>query len=74
MKMRRILLLVTFMLFLIGSLGGTQVSAKPTPNTDLSEECKAEIKAVLQNCSTACGKDFRCFLRCIINSYPACLQ
>ena len=76
MKVKRVLLIMTFMLLLIVFSGGQPTTASPntaTPNTiELTEECKAEIKAVLQGCAQQCGRNLRCFIRCVTANYPSC--
>lgn len=73
MKAKRVLLIMTFMLLAMGFSGGQPTAA--TPNTiDLSEECKAEIKAVIIGCAQQCPRDLRCFIRCVITNYPACAR
>lgn len=74
MKRGKVLFLMTFMVLLLVFPSGARVNATATNTTELSEECKAEIKAVLQQCAQACPRDLRCFIRCVINNYPECLQ
>ena len=70
MKPRKVLLLCTMFLFLAGFSG-----ARPAEATDISEQCKADLIALYQNCASQCGRDFRCFLRCAINNFPSsCLD
>ena len=71
MKGKRVLLIMAFMLLLMGFSGG-QPTAATTNNLDLTEECQAEIKAVIVNCANQCPHNLRCFIRCVINNYPAC--
>ena len=71
MKAKRVLLIMTFMLIAMGFSGG-QPTAATTSNIDLTDECKAEIKAVIVSCAQQCPRDLRCFIRCIINNYPTC--
>ena len=70
MKIKRVLVMATFMIMLFG-FSGSQATAE-APN--ISEECKAEIRAVLETCHQTCGRDLRCFIRCIVNNIPPCLQ
>jgi hypothetical protein len=73
MKTGRVLLIMTCFVLLLAFSGGQKATATPN-TTEISDECKAEITAVLRNCSQTCGRDLRCYIRCVINNYPACLQ
>lgn len=71
MRIKKALLIMIFFVFLMGFSPGQRATAETT-NLDISEECIAEIKLVLKNCATACPRDLRCFLRCVITNYPTC--
>lgn len=71
MKAKRVLLIMAFLLFLMGFSGGQPTTATPN-TTELTEECKAEIKAVLVSCAQQCPRNLRCFIRCVVENYPTC--
>lgn len=65
MKIRRVLLLVTLTLF-IGFSSGSNATAR-----NISEQCKADLRAVAASCAQECPRDLRCFVRCVITNFPA---
>ncbi len=71
MKLKKALLIMIFFVFLMGFSGGQRATAETT-NLDISEECIAEIKAVVRSCAQACPRDLRCFVRCVVTNYPTC--
>jgi len=75
MKIRKVLLIMTFFVLLLAFSGGQKAAAtSSTTTTHISEECKAEIRAVLESCHQTCGRDLRCFIRCVIANVPPCLR
>lgn len=66
MKVRRVLLLSIAMMFLIGLAG-----SKETTAGNISAQCRADIAAVVQRCGQECARDLRCFIRCVVNNFPA---
>jgi hypothetical protein len=73
MKVRKALLLIGVIVLLIGFSGSQRAAAEPGV-PEISEACKAEIRLVLETCKQQCGKDLRCFIRCTITNFPACLR
>lgn len=71
MRIKKALLIMIFFVFLLGFSPGQRATAETT-NLDISEECIAEIKAVIRSCAEQCPNSFRCFLRCVIVNYPTC--
>jgi hypothetical protein len=70
MKPRKVLLMGTLLLFLVGFSGANQVSAG-----DISDQCKADLRALVERCANECPGNFRCFLRCVVNNFPgSCLE
>jgi hypothetical protein len=72
MKLRRVLLIGTLMMMFVALSGSNQTTA--TTPTHISPECRAEIIAALETCKADCGRDLRCFIRCVITNIPACLR
>jgi hypothetical protein len=66
MKIKRVLLLVTLMVFLVGFSGNNEATA-----TSVSPQCVADLKAVIISCAQECPRDLRCFIRCVVTNYPA---
>jgi len=66
MKPRKVLMLGTLFLFVVGFLGADSATAR-----NISDQCKADIRAVLESCASQCGRDFRCFVRCVVTNFPA---
>lgn len=66
MKIRRVLLLVTLMVFLVGFSGSNQATA-----TNVSPECVADLRAVIASCAQECPRNLRCFVRCVVTNFPA---
>jgi hypothetical protein len=58
-------MLGTLFLFLAGFAGTENATAR-----DISDECKADIRALFERCASECGRDFRCFLRCVVTNFP----
>jgi hypothetical protein len=71
MRIKKALLIMIFFVFLMGFSGGQRATAV-TANPHISEECIAEIKAVLRSCAEQCPRNLRCFIRCVITNYPTC--
>jgi len=70
MNARRFLLLGTLLLFAVGLSGGSRATAR-----DISDQCRADIRAVYENCRLTCPGNLRCFIRCVVNNFPAsCLE
>jgi hypothetical protein len=69
MKIKKVLLIGTLMLLFVGFSGSRETTAR-----DISPECRAEIIAALETCKADCGRDLRCFIRCVISSIPECLR
>ena len=65
MRFRRVLLVSTMMLLLVGFSGSNGATAR-----DISPECREALQALVTRCSTECGHNFRCFLRCAIVNFP----
>lgn len=65
MKIRRALLLGTIAMFMIGFSGGNDVTAR-----NISEQCKADLRAVVASCAQECPRDLRCFVRCVVVNFP----
>lgn len=73
MKARKILLLITLIVLVMGFSSGRRATAEATTH-EISDQCKAEIRTVLENCHQACGRDIRCFIRCVVNNLPPCVR
>jgi len=70
MKPRRVLLLGMLLLFAAGLSSSSSATAR-----DISEQCRADIRAVYENCRLTCPGNLRCFIRCVVNNFPAsCLE
>ena len=70
MSVKKVLLLSVLMICFVGFSG-----SRETPATDISEQCKADLRALYVTCATQCGRDLRCFIRCAVNNFPAsCLE
>jgi len=65
MKMRRVLLLGALTMFIVG-FSGSDVTAR-----NVSEQCKADLRAVAASCAQECPRDLRCFVRCVVTNFPA---
>ena len=65
MKPRKVLILGTLFLFAAGFAGTERATAR-----DISEQCKTDLQALYQRCVSECGRDFRCFLRCVVTNFP----
>lgn len=65
MKIRRVLLLVALMVFLVGFSGSNQATA-----TGVSPECLADLRAVVEQCKEECPRNLRCFIRCVVANFP----
>jgi len=66
MSFRRVLLLSALMVCFVGFSGGNGATAR-----DISEQCRADIRAVLESCGSQCGRNLRCFIRCVVTNFPA---
>jgi hypothetical protein len=66
MSFRKVLLLSVLMMCFVGFAGSREAPAR-----DVSDQCKADIRALFERCATECGRDFRCFLRCVVTNFPA---
>lgn len=71
MRIKKALMIMVFFVLLMGFSPGQRATAETT-NLDISEECIAEIKAVIRSCAAQCPNNLRCFLRCVITNYPTC--
>jgi len=70
MKIRKVLLLGTLFMFLAGFSGNYEVTAR-----NVSEQCKADLRALVESCAQECPRDLRCFLRCLVTNFPdSCRQ
>lgn len=65
MKIRRTLLLVTLMVFLVGFSGSNQATA-----TNVSAQCVADLRAAIESCKQECPRNLRCFIRCVVVNFP----
>jgi len=69
MRTGRVLLLSVLMVIFVAFSGGKETTAR-----NVSEQCKADLKAVVGSCKLECAGNLRCFLRCAINNFPeSCL-
>ena len=66
MRPRKVLLLGTLFLFIAGFSGAERATA-----TDISDQCKADLRALVESCGSQCGRDLRCFIRCVVTNFPA---
>lgn len=66
MKVRKVLLLSALMVCFVAFSGSKQTTAG-----HISEQCKADIKAVLESCKQECPASLRCFLRCVVTNFPS---
>lgn len=66
MKTRRVLLLCTLAMLIVGFSGGNDVTAR-----NVSEQCRADFRAVVASCAQECPRDLRCFIRCVATNFPA---
>ena len=66
MKIRRVLLLGTLTMFIVAFSGGSSATAR-----NISEQCKADLRALAASCAQECDRDLRCFIRCVVANFPA---
>jgi hypothetical protein len=66
MRVKRVLLLSLLLLCFIGFSGSQEAPAR-----HISEQCKADLRAVAQTCAQDCSRDLRCFIRCVVTNFPA---
>lgn len=66
MKIRRVLLVGALTMFIVGFSGGGNATAR-----NVSEQCKADLRAVVASCAQECPRDLRCFIRCVVANFPA---
>jgi hypothetical protein len=66
MNVRKVLLLSALMVCFIGFSGTKQTSAG-----NISEQCKADLRAAYESCKLECPGNLRCFVRCLITNFPA---
>jgi len=70
MSVRRVLLLSALMVCFVGFSGTTEAPAR-----NISEQCKADLRAVIESCAQQCPRDLRCFVRCVVTNFPSsCLE
>jgi hypothetical protein len=69
MKIRKIMLLGALMTMFVAFSGSNETTAR-----HISPECRAEIREALETCKEECGRDLRCFIRCVVTNIPACLR
>lgn len=69
MRIKKVLLLGALMVLFVGFSGSNETTAR-----DISPECRAEIIEAFETCRTECGRDLRCFIRCVITNIPSCLR
>lgn len=65
MSVRKVLLLSALMVCFVGFSG-----SRETPARNISEQCKADLRAVIASCGQECARDLRCFIRCLVTNFP----
>lgn len=70
MSVKKVFLLSVLMICFVGFSG-----SRETPATNISDECRADLRALYVRCASDCGRDLRCFLRCAVTNFPqSCLR
>jgi len=66
MSVRKVFLSSALMVCFVGFSGAGGATAR-----NISDQCKADLRAVLESCGSQCGRDLRCFVRCVVTNFPA---
>ena len=70
MRAKKVLLLSVLMICFVAFSG-----IKEAPAGDISDQCRADLRALYESCVSQCGRDLRCFVRCAVTNFPAsCLH